>query len=383
LFALASVAVIHFALPSVARADNGNAPELTLHEALGPHIDTFTALPLEAELAEELKPWSGPYWKSRDGVIAYRWQTKETPWKYTPPTRARVLSMSADEIALLSPAEKFDILRGDYTYATVKASIDYADVYAKRKWRGICNGYAQAAVQLVEPVATTLISVKDGIVIPFGSADLKALASFYYEDGRLGWNPEIGRMSSGLDDHDRATRKVGQKCDLAQLIPPAHCRRDLDPRELHVTLANVIGLRGEPVFADTYRGRQVWQHPIYAYRAKTIRERAVRKNTKNAVTREVHVRIKLWMGHYAEAAWSPTPVRTKTRTLDYWLELDAADRIVGGRYLTIGGGPVIDYLWMTEPLEYRYGYELLAPALQPKPRGVPPTGPIRVPVLRK
>jgi hypothetical protein len=383
-FALAAVALALSCSPAFAEGGGRqDSRELTLDEAIGSHIDVFTALPLAGELAQELKPWSGPYWKSRDGVIAYRWQTKDTPWEYKPPERARVLSMTADEIALLSPAEKFDILRGDYTYPTVKASIDYAEEYSKRKWRGICNGYAQAAAQVIEPIATTFVSEKDGISIPFGSADLKALASFYYEDQRLGWNADFGAASSGRDDHDRATRKIGLKCDLANLVPPAHCRRDLDPRELHVTLANLIGLRGEAVYADTFRGRQVWQHPIFAYRAKIIRERAASPGASGGVTREVHVRLKVWMGHYADADWNPTPVRTKTRTLDYWLGLNAEDRIVGGRYLTIGGGPVIDYLWVTQPLEYRYGYELLAPALRPKPRALPPVGPIRVPSLKK
>jgi hypothetical protein len=352
-----------------ASASTNEDRELTLHEALGPHIEHFTALPLEAELAEAIQPWSGPYWMSRRGVIAYRWQTDQTPWQYTPPTQARVEAMTQDELALLSPAEKFDILRGDYDYPTVRYSIEYADQKAKRRWRGICNGYAQASVQIEEPRATVLVRA-DGLKVPFGSGDLKALASYYYEDPR-----------GGKDDHNAHTRRVGRKCDTAMILPSGRCARDVDPRELHLTVTNVLGLRGEAVFADTYRGRQVWQHPIYAYSAKVLRQRAADRNALNGAVREVHVRLELRMGHFADANWNPVPRRTKTRTLDYWLELDAQEKIVGGKYQFIGGGPYLDYLWMSDPLPLRYGYEVLAPALVPKPRAIRPTGMLRMPQL--
>jgi hypothetical protein len=366
-FVLGAIAAMLFS--AVGASANSGDRELTLHEALGPHFEHFTALPLEGELPPTLQPWSGPYWMSRQGVIAYRWQTGETPWQYTPPSRARVDAMSPDELALLSPAEKFDILRGDYGYSTVRRSIEYADQKAKRRWRGICNGYAQASVQIEEP-RPTVLTRSDGLKVPFGSGDLKALASFYYED------PQGGR-----DDHHARTRRVGRKCDTAMLLPSGRCARDVDPRELHLTITNVLGLRGEAVFADTYRGRQVWQHPIYAYSARVLRQRAADHDSLNGAIREVHVRLELRMGHFSGADWNPVPRRTKTRTLDYWLELDSEEKIVGGKYLLIGGGPYLDYLWMSDPLELRYGYEVLAPALVPKPRDLGPTGLRRMPHL--
>lgn len=323
-----------------------------------PDLNPFLGgMPKKAEVPT--KPWSGPFWANGKGGIAYRWQTDTTPWNYTPPTKAELLAKNDDQlqafVKTLSPAEKFDILRGDFEYRTLHSALDYIDGSGKASWRGICNGYTLAASHLIEPTPMDLTAVIDGraVKIPFGSSDFKALASYYYEDQAVGMTGNV-----------TGTRRLGIQCRDAKLFRPAECRKDLNAGTFHIAVTNQISM-GQPIFADVWRGRQVWQHPIYAYSYDTVGERSPRGGAAPGTKREVQVKMKISMGDYTDAAWEAGQQKTKTRTLRYWLELDENDQIIGGDWVWIGSGAV-DYLWYTDPVDYQGGYELLNPALMKK-----------------
>lgn len=155
----------------------------------------FDQLPLKGRVSESHMPWSDNYWESDWGGISFRWNTvsegqrdpdpsapdmpnKANLFKYVPPTKAQVAQMSKADLMNLSPAEKYDILMGRFDYPTVQA--ERKRVSPKDdSWHGLCHGWVPAAINHSEPQPTELTGAT-GIVVPFGSADLKGLLDYYY-----------------------------------------------------------------------------------------------------------------------------------------------------------------------------------------------------------
>ena len=136
----------------------------------------FDELPRTARL--HTLPWSDSYWQSNKGGISYRWRTKSKNYfDYRLPTKGQIFNMSMSQLADLSPAEKYDIFMGRYDFPTVKLERERTSRQDK-KWEGICHGWAPAALHFTEPHPVLIDSV-DGVAVPFGSSDVKALLSYY------------------------------------------------------------------------------------------------------------------------------------------------------------------------------------------------------------
>jgi hypothetical protein len=177
---------------SVASADPWNA--VNHPDNMNPAYDhRFDFLPLKGGVDDAHMPWSDNYWESDWGGIAIRWKNipeaqldpsgtevldKYAQFKYNPPTLEQLKRMSRDEIAALSPAEKFDIYLGNYGYPTFKGERARTNPEMK-PWEGICHGWVPAAINHPEPLPVDVVN-KEGLMIPFGSSDVKGLLSFYY-----------------------------------------------------------------------------------------------------------------------------------------------------------------------------------------------------------
>ncbi len=301
----------------------------------------FAELPLSAQLPDSERPWSGPYWADKKGSIGLRWQSGERPWDYKVYSPEAAKELKSDEIAKLSPAEKFDLLRGEYTFPILK---DLQSITGKSKklWYGICTGWAQASLHFDQPKPITLAG-PNGQLIPFGSGDIKALASYYY---------------AFPGEEDRVTARIGTRCDRGD--DKRDCKRDVNAGALHIMLANRLGLEKKGLFADMAKGIQVWQHPIYGFSSRALGERSPRKDASPLAVKEVHVKTTLNYAKETDATWEVNSIREKTRHLNYWLEIDADGQIVGGKYTLILGGRVPDYVWISEPLTFSHGWELLS-----------------------
>lgn len=177
----------------VSQASVYAAPVEEWNEANNPQImnDAYeyklTKLPTSAHLPKERAPWSDNYWQSNRGGISFRWfgtNYKETDkdkpayFNYLLPTKEEVLKMTEAQLKKLSPAEKFDILHGRYDYPTVMAERARTSPEAKN-WEGLCHGWIQAAIHHPEPEPNVGVN-PDGVVVPFGSADIKGLMTYYY-----------------------------------------------------------------------------------------------------------------------------------------------------------------------------------------------------------
>jgi hypothetical protein len=177
----------------------------------------------------ERLPWSDNYWPTYQGGVAHRWnwdkakelsrlesnssdrlyrgQLDENPaiqtlrsevYGYGTYTKEQLLAMPGEErravIRSLSPAEKYDIYRGDFQYPTVTAERkrtgimqtlrdrqEYKSGKTIETWFGLCHAWAPATVIFKEPGPITVTS-KDQIPVEFAASDVKALITYMIDE---------------------------------------------------------------------------------------------------------------------------------------------------------------------------------------------------------
>ena len=310
----------------------------------------FSQLPVTGQLAR--KPWSDSYWPSRAGGIADRWRDYTADaFAYDFYSVDQLRGLSPHALSLLSPAEKFDILRGQYDYPLAQSERQRTSPDAEG-WEGLCHGWASAALSYPEPQAT-LVTSADGIAIPFGAADIKALLTYW--DGEMSWGTSRGlggRCNIDLDAHpDDASRP---EC------------RDTNAGAFHVILANKIGLRQEGFVADVTRSLQVWNQPIFGFDTKVLGERAPSPGAAPDAVREVEVETRMSYTVETRARWradreeNPGP-SVREATYRYVVELNAQGDIVGGEWMTEERP---DFLWTRERADFSGDWEKLGELLQ-------------------
>lgn len=280
----------------------------------------LSALPLKGDLPLNKMPWSSSYWPRMKGGINYRWNTPNpTGFNLRSPSRSQIQNMSTAQLAELSPAEKFDLVQGNYDYP-LSSLVAWNVTPRAKDFEGVCDGWTATAIEFTEP-APVEITNPDGIVIPFGSSDVKALMSYdvsiNYENG------DLGAVFIGDYCHN------GRTC------------RDINPGAFHVVLANEIGLRKQSFAVDVDAGKETWNQPVHGFEFEIVRETSVRGAYRAFV---VHAKFKYAQDDFSGEelvmkifSWLPTigtpQYATETMELDYVLELDYAGRIIGGSWL--------------------------------------------------
>lgn len=299
------------------------------------------ALPLEAHLANESKRWSNTHWPNRKGGINYRWNAvKKVGFGYTSPTFEQVKKMSLEELAQLSPSEKYDLYTGKYDYP-VKTLVSFTANRKAPDWEGLCHGWAPAAIFHNEPTPKIMTNPQ-GIQIPFGSADIKALVSFYY---------------AFLKESRERNQITGLRCDKeARRRNPIQCDEDLNAGAFHIILANFIGLRKESFIADIDRYKEVWNQPAQGYKSTIVADNLpVKKGAAPSAVKEMKISTDFYyVNESVGLSWeailgTPEQVIGK-KTYLYRLEVDQKGRIVGGTWESKDRP---DFLWK-ESREYYF-----------------------------
>ncbi|MBC7692632.1 MAG: hypothetical protein H7222_12795 [Methylotenera sp.] len=304
-------------------------------------------LPTSATLPAQKMPWSDSYWPSKQGGIAARWFQKNASSKYSnfnyySPNLAELHKMTSEEVALLSPAEKYDIYRGKYNYPLVARERDRTGPDSK-SWEGICHGWSAASMLHAEPVPVTVVNA-DGIAIPFGSSDVKALMSLFYahaSDNEVGNVVQLGARCEKSKVGNLLSRHSDEDC------------ADTNPGTFHLALGNLIGKRQTGFIAELDDSRQVWNHPVMGYQS-TLGKRA-RPSRKAAPSAVSEVEVKTVVSYIIEInpTWEAvlgTPnEKSKTIEYRYTLELDGQGAIVGGEWLS-SGHP--DFIWTLDRLDF-------------------------------
>lgn len=317
-----------------------------LHAQTNGYQWQLARLPLDGAIP--VQPWADDYWPSYTGGIAKRWEYTDA-WTYESPSLLQLQLMSQEEMKKLSPAEKLDIFVGAYHYPTVARERLRVRPTAPT-WEGLCHGWAPAALVFEEPRATVVTNA-DGIAIPFGSSDVKALLTY------------------AMDKHmqtEGSTSSVGLRCNNNLSAEPAAARslacRDVNAGAFHVALTNEIGLRKKGFVADVTRDAEVWNHPIYAYRSRILGHSRPHRGAAFGTVREVMVETDIDYTVEISPTWEPV-VGTEaqaisTRTYQYRLELDYWGQVIGGEWLT-DDRP--DFLWTeTKPEVNDFNMGILA-----------------------
>ncbi len=206
---------------------------------------TLSQLPVSGEVPKDRMPWSDQYWASQAGGIAIRWYKGQAQlpgnvggvWNYKLFSKEELKTMSQEQIKMLSPAEKYDIFMGDYTYPTVQIEKNRTNKDMK-EWEGICHGWIQAAIHHPEPNPVTVTNA-DGITIPFATSDINGLISHYY--------------GVRMYDIARGHRWVGHYGDALQYLDSMEGKWiDID-NQMEATLTSWVD--GKP-YETSYTGRR-------------------------------------------------------------------------------------------------------------------------------
>lgn len=356
-------------------------------------------LPTSGKLA--FAPWSDTYWPTYMGGLLQRWNATDD--QFRTPTFSRTFphggenggpvtvdlvdtdklklyskdelkAMSEKDIAQLSPVEKYDIWAGNYNpadpasfYVNTKFERQRTDQRTAESWEGICHGWSPASINFSEP-APVVLTNRDGIRIPFGSADLKALLSYVSTFPTRDESPIVGdRCYDKFDDNPRARESIA-------------CR-DANPMAAHVIFANYLGRLNKGFVVDVTTDAEVWNQPVYGFSSKIQRGLPV-SSVKNPApgTKEV-ARVTTDLTYRVEVrpTQNVVPEGDESRGVahyEYFLELDAGGKIIGGEWIS---KEHLDFLWRKGMPEFSGAWaplkDLLAQA-GVKPRGaaapVPP-----------
>lgn len=314
---------------------------------------TLSALPLKAELPKNKMPWSSSYWPRMKGSINYRWNTPSPRgFNLDNPSKARVATMTQQELAALSPAEKWDLAQGHYNYPLSTRVAAGATPNAK-DYEGVCDGWTASAIQFTEPAPVT-VKNPDGIEIPFGSSDVKALMSY----------------DVSLNDVDLSPTFIGKYCVIR--LQAGACA-DINPGAFHVVLANQIGLMQESFAVDIDPGRETWNQPVFGFEFEIRGETSSRGAARAYI---IHATIK-----YAEDDpegedahkvfnWNPTigtdGYAAAQMEVDYVLEVDYAGRIIGGEWLGSSKRAHPDLFWLpTKKIKWSKDFEFINQIYRP------------------
>jgi hypothetical protein len=295
----------------------------------------FDDLPLSGKIKNKLRLWSGDYWALRSGNINYRWYAKnKSGFNLQSPSRDEAKKMTLPELASLSPSEKYDLFTGRYDYP-LKAQVAQIANPKALIWEGICHGWAPASINHDEPRAKILMN-PDGIEIPFGSTDIKALLSYYYAYGF----------------HVNSTNQMGTRCENNN---SNSCHEDLNAGAFHIVLANKIALEGKSFVLDTQRWTEVWNNPVKEYSSVILKDNLPPIHTSAPGTvRVVRVKTTITIPGDGENRWQPilgTSYQDQEQILyEYDLDINSHGAIIGGIWRSQSRP---DFLWQKAP-PYRF-----------------------------
>lgn len=290
-------------------------------------------LPKTGVVESSEKFWSGDYWADYYGGINKRWFGRN---KNSAPDFEAAKKMNIEELASLSPSEKWDLYKGKYNYP-FKNFVQNSLSKNPKMWEGICHGWAPATINHREPTPKYLIN-PHGIQIPFGSSDIKALLSWYYAHTDNGHTYQMGSRCYG----DRNNND---------------CIEDMNAGAFHIVLTNEVGIDGKSFILDLERFDQVWNHPVYSYSFEELRSLPPETDSAPGTKSMVWVRTKLILLNESKNFWQ-TILRSEeqkymSRVYEYTLDLDSKNRIIGGKWQSKDRP---DFIWKKEMAQDYVGH---------------------------
>jgi len=346
----------------------------------------FEELPLEGSLQN--KPWSGDYWADFLGGTSYRWfplpknkseKRNPTRFGYKHPTLSDIKSM---DLRSLSPIEKYDLLMGDLNWSmtkqerertgilkTIKGTPHYDPSFKVEGWWGLCHAWAPATVLYKNPAPVTLKNPQ-GVKIPFGASDIKALLSLHMhtvperseEYTFLGercftdlksifgkWQKVWNDNSPGASENDLKALKDRIKKGLDGELKGLKECNDMNPGAFHVALGNSIGHDKKGFVMDKDRGGETWNQGVYGYKVKVVKTRKEKIKEKEFTIHTIENTV-TWVTEIAHS-WKKVQdgIGLTTTKYIYDLYLDEHNKVAGGKWLTQALMDRPDIIWMRRP----------------------------------
>ncbi|MBS1962779.1 MAG: hypothetical protein JST04_11215 [Bdellovibrionales bacterium] len=352
------------------RGTDANGKAIPLDYNYGLNLDTGS----NVETAVLQHPWSGSWWWTKSGSVAVRWRTalvwsadhqyKDWPsydqsdsMTYQPFSADDLAKMSEDQIRESTSAiEKLDIVNGradvrlwssdpakNGYYSNLGSVRGFVEGIVRENpkqlsYHGLCHGFSQASIWLPEPKAVVIpvtYTLSDGstktIRVPFGSGDLKALATYFYGQRTYTRNSNMNMIGSN--------------------------EAAMNPAGFHLLLMNLTATDGKSFVVDTTPGDTVWNYPVWKFKMSTSRAYAASSSYDPNVTQAVNVATDVTYMQTSNPTQNELPEITREygddpsigydrlethRKYSYTLELNSGGRIVGGYW---NGGPQADFAW--------------------------------------
>jgi hypothetical protein len=313
----------------------------------------------------DAQPWSDTYWPNSEGGITVRWRYEEGAQRYghkTPYTPKQIDAMSYNQLNMLSPAEKFDIVTGGYrkgwpmwqreasltTSCPITLGVNSSQLPVRSApggighgdWEGKCHAWTPAALHFPEPGTVDVSAVKgngEKFQVHFGSSDIKALLIVGY-DMWLNQYPNYARVG-------RRCGNDGSNIGAGSTSP---CL-DTNAGTFFVLATNFIQPGKKGFVIDVVPSSQVWNQPVWKY-THSIREGSCPITIPNPAKpgeKVAHVQTKLYWISEKDAAENPHGTGNNVHTTDYeyCVEIDpATNKVIGGAWI---GEERPDFIWMS------------------------------------
>jgi hypothetical protein len=295
----------------------------------------FKNLPYTGSVEPTLALWSGDHWPFNKGAINKRWNLKEgqDPLMLAP-TAEDIQDWSEDQLSSLSPSEKYDLLKGRFDYPLRKEVGLKINQFAL-DWEGVGNGWAIATVLHEEPKPKILQNT-NGLSIPFGSSDIKALLSYNYAFG----------------NKQPFTLHLGFRCFSKEGTPETqkNCMDDLSPGDFHLTITNEIGVLKNKLIVDIDPFEEVWNYPIESYESEVQESVPDEEKLPEGVSEKLRLKTKItYIDNSLLNSWDPikeTSLQIRSnRIYVYDLYLDKKGIIAGGKWISKDRP---DFMWKVQ-----------------------------------
>jgi hypothetical protein len=325
------------------------------------------------------QPWSDDYWGDYKGIVGARYADPGFPgahpdlavafdWKRN---HQYVINYPADRIArrgsdddvkLLSPSEKYELLIGDRNFSITEKMWRRGERYYESEgkvdpWMGICHGWAPASLMLPRPSNMLRLKSADGArEIKFYPSDLKALADLLWAEADFESRFIGGRCDQVHPRTDENGRIINQECF------------DTNPGTWHLAVTNQIGIAHRGLIMDASYDYRIWNQPVLGYSYHYFNPRSMQKvssleGARVSMTDFTHDKFKRYRSSKAKSvvgivmdvtyvaetqpahAHTDSPQQDRLRTIRYVydLEQDSSGRIVGGEWY-MNQHP--DFLWV-------------------------------------
>lgn len=351
------------------------------------HLQTqkLSKLPLEGRINNI--PMTSAHWLHKNGGIAWRYQKNSIQKDLLTKEEA----LNGADTSFLSPAEKYDLARGDYSFSLTHQE-EISQKNYKYEWEGHCHGWVSASLKYSLPKQEVIFVNKDGVTIIFYPQDIMAILSYFEGvkqtpwdywviEHKLPWHLQNAKYSQDSEDiwelinsiqnqvlknavssdfKNSESKHVFEQLLLKKVknysftfkTPYVGVKNFKDEEELndlnagavHLVLANTLGLKKQGLVADTDILSPVWNRPISGFQSSIIKKERVLPSSLNKVALRVQFDTKLF---YMKEISRPDIVSPQdlpsSINLKYTLELDTKGSIIGGTWEK--NSDKVDFLW--------------------------------------